>query len=233
MISVSKFVQDYSSFWNSLFPMTEALVRTINLNYMRFAPEPKTGFNSDPQRRGLLNEVGYELSRLIWTGLSSYDDFTRSTAYLLAESTLSEIDPRARVEQLSETEWEEAVFLADRLVLFSNRWPRDSVIFAPPIRGCGFVDGKAADLMVGTTVMEVKAGDRNFLSTDLRQVIVYAALLNLENPDRIAEVCVVNPRRGVFYAANCNDVCMAAGGIDASVAFAQIVAFASGAFNSI
>jgi hypothetical protein len=233
MISTAKFAQDYASFWNSLFPRAEALIRSVNLNYERFAPERKDEFRSDPNRRGLLNEVGFELAKLGWSGSSNVSESTRQAAYDAGAKALLEIESKANVEPLTDLEWAESEFVAERLTMFCSRWPRDEVTFAPPVRGCGFVDSRAADLSVGPVLMEVKAGDRNFRSTDLRQVLTYAALLNLETPGRVSKVCLVNPRRGVFYIAESNDLCLAAGGITAENAFSQITAFASGAFNSI
>jgi hypothetical protein len=117
--------------------------------------------------------------------------------------------------------------------IFRLRESGSEFIFSPKVPGCGFVDGGRADLLIGPLVLEVKSGERNFRVVDLRQVLIYAALFNLATPRRISAIALVNPRRGVFYEAPCEDVCEAAGGAPAGYCFSQIVEFMSGTFSSV
>lgn len=144
MISAARFARDYSSFWNTLFPMTETLIRAINLNYQRFAPERKDGFRSDPQRRGLLNEVGFELAKLAWAQSNIQDESVQMTAYVMAAATLGKMDAKTSVEPLNDTEWQESFFLAERLMAFCREWPGENIVFAPSVAGMHFCgDGSA------------------------------------------------------------------------------------------
>lgn len=233
MISPSHFARNYNSFWNALFPIADTLLRSINLNYERFTPEGKTPFTSHPSRRGLLNEVGFEIARRLTSAVGELAESELADAYSSAATAIQRLDRETNMAPLTEDEWKESIFVGRRLKLFCERWPQEDVSFSTPVRGCGFVDDGAADLLVADTVMEVKAGERNFRSVDLRQVITYAALLEARSPGVIRKICLVNPRRGVFYCADISEVCLSAGGRTAADAFAQISSFASGAFNSI
>lgn len=234
MISPAKFAKDYASFWNALFPMADALVRTINLNYERFAPEKEGKFGSDPRRRGLLNEAGFELARLEWPESKKLRTELIHVAFGAAAQTLLRLDANADVSPPTGDEWGEVEFLANRLLRFCRtQGGATEISFAPLVRGCGFVDGGRADLLIDSVVCEVKSGDRNFRVIDLRQAMTYSALLDLDKVGQVSGICLLNPRRGVFYKASCNDICITAGGATAADCFSRMTSFICGAFNSV
>jgi hypothetical protein len=233
MISPANFAKGYSSFWNTIFPMADALIRAINLDYERFAPDADKGFYSDAKRRAIINETAFELARMRWDSAKEDLGFIDS-AFAIASETMLRIDPSSNVEYPSETEWHEVEFVVGRLMQFFRLQSAGTAfIFSPLVPGCGFVDGGRADLLIDSVVFEVKSGERNFRVIDLRQVLVYAALVNMATPNRISTVALLNPRRGVYYRADCDDICAAAGGAPSAYCFAQMVEFMSGTFNSI
>jgi len=214
--------------------MADALVRAINLDYERFAPDADKGFSSDPKRRALINETAFELARLRWGNPAGELDGLVEAAFAVAVETILRIDSSSNVGYPSITEWQEVEFVVARLIQFCIlQKGGSSFVFSPLVPGCGFVSGGQADLLVDSTVFEVKSGERNFRVVDLRQVLIYATLFNLANPGRISTIALLNPRRGVYYAARCDDICAAAGGAPSSYCFSQLVEFMSGAFNSI
>src|SRR5579864_8207330 len=78
----------------------------------------------------------------------------------------------------SEEEWHETRALCTSLEKFVVQQNPDNlpVVKSPVFRGCGFVDECTGDLIIGNQLVEVKAGDRSFRATDIRQLLVYCAL---------------------------------------------------------
>jgi hypothetical protein len=233
MISPANFAKGYGSFWNTIFPMADALIRAINLDYERFAPDADKGFYSDPKRRAIINETAFELARMRWPNAEA-DLTLMDSAFAISAETMLRIDPSSNIEYPSDTEWHEVEFVVGRLMqFFRSQSLGTALVFSPPVPGCGFVDGGRADILVDSVVFEVKSGERNFRAIDLRQVLTYAALMNMASPNRISSVALLNPRRGVYYRADCDDICAAAGGAPSAYCFSQMVGFMSGTFNSI
>jgi hypothetical protein len=62
--------------------------------------------------------------------------------------------------------------------------------------------GGFALVLAGHTLYELKMVDRNLRSIDLRQVMIYAALNHESEQFDIANISILNPRRGLEYALN-------------------------------
>lgn len=69
----------------------------------------------------------------------------------------------------------------------------------PRIPGLGWVASGIGDFEIGTTLIEVKHTDRNFISADFRQVLMYWLLryaASVEQDEKIWSDCILlNPRR--------------------------------------
>jgi len=61
----------------------------------------------------------------------------------------------------------------------------------------------AADILI-----EVKAGDRNFRSPDIRQVLTYCVLNQIEKLHDIRRICFVNPRRALYALVDLDTLCL-------------------------
>lgn len=94
---------------------------------------------------------------------------------------------------------DEARVLAQRLVQFFERAIKSTLVGFPAFPGCGWVDDCAGDIFGSGTLFEVKAGERLFRSIDLRQILIYGALDFAGKTYGVINVCLVNPRMGVFW----------------------------------
>lgn len=69
----------------------------------------------------------------------------------------------------------------------------------PHIPGLGWIASGVGDFEIGTTLIEVKHTDRNFISADFRQVLMYWLLryaASVEQDEKIWSDCILlNPRR--------------------------------------
>jgi hypothetical protein len=97
------------------------------------------------------------------------------------------------------------------------------VIFEPSFSGCGFLNSCVGDVLIGDELYEVKAGDRRFRSTDLRQLITYCALNYAAGTCAIAKAGCVNPRRGTYFVFDLAAIAYAMSGKSAGELFSDII----------
>jgi hypothetical protein len=210
--------------------MAEEYMRTINANTVRFArPAPST---AETQKRGLINELAFliagEASR---TSTSPYaltvESIVASTLEALAHVVSLRALNRKIVTILDEDDAMEARVLAGRLLYFLRTVFDPPVVFQPRFAGCGLVEACDGDVFAEATLIEVKAGDRNYRSIDLRQVLTYCALNFASKQRDIASVCLVNPRRGVYFLRSLDQICGAISGHSEATVLAAIVEYLS------
>ncbi|WP_456703132.1 hypothetical protein [Bradyrhizobium sp. USDA 4449] len=97
------------------------------------------------------------------------------------------------------------------------------VTFEPHFAGCGFLNPCVGDVLIGHELYEVKAGDRQFRSTDIRQLITYCALNYAAGNYAITQAGCVNPRRGTYFALDLDAIAHAMAGKSATELFSDIV----------
>lgn len=157
-----------------------------------------------PERRALVNVVA---SLLFADNTDSASAELKKPDYVedLLHRALTELGPLSRfpvfAEPLSTGELDSAALLSAAL---RKRFPdRSQLLVSPEFSGCGIVNTAKGDLVYQGTLFEVKAGDRNFVVTDLRQLVTYAAL-GFSEKQRVEfpRVGLFNPRRGVEWSAD-------------------------------
>ncbi|MBO1041983.1 hypothetical protein [Brucella pituitosa] len=199
MIDAARFSSSYTSFWNITTPTCEHLIRKINLSlYERENPVLPTSINSN---RALIAEFGFEYFYLLHQGM---DKIHKKD--VLIENSLTEAKKRIfklrgsdlNSYELGNEQIIEGIAIAGRLSAFFSL-SKYRLDVRPLIPGCGFVDQSEADVVKDDAIYEVKAVDRLFRSSDLRQLITYAALHSLKNGNDIKSVGVYNPRRGISF----------------------------------
>ena len=226
MITEKHFALFYSSFWDSLCPMTEEYVRTINATAERFAKEVDSAASN--QKRGLINELAFliagESSRTKESPHALPVEIVEASAAeaLQHVSSLRAFN-RNIVTVLDEDDTQEARVLAGRLLYFLQTVFVLPFEFQPRFTGCGVIEACTGDVFANETLIEVKAGGRNYRSVDLRQMLTYCALNFASKERSIGSLCLVNPRRGVYFIRSLNEICMAISGRSASVVLASIV----------
>jgi hypothetical protein len=212
----------------------DEFVRRYNAHgYERFWP-PLPSI-SDPARRGLINEAAFiffcenfgrsrsevvaDREALLATA------FRRSVAYL----NLSDERP------FSESESRECVAIAGRLetYFYADRMSGSGhMAIGPAFRGCGLVGSCNGDVMKGSTLFEVKAGDRKFRSIDYRQLLIYAALHYSEAREILGRLGVCNPRTGVAVVVPTQTFAYEVSGLNALELFERVLAALSANFVS-
>ena len=210
--------------------MAEEYVRTRNRELGRFAA-PLTS-TLPAETRGVVNELGF---RLFVAGLDQDGPIAALPADTVEACTRDSLrhirglreHGRAPVPEPSADQIREAAALAERLAMFFRKAAQEPVVAFPLFRGCGWLDECAGDVVAQGTLFEVKAGDRNFRSIDLRQVLAYCALNFASKTYEILRMCLVNPRLGVFLEESLERVCSELAGRPATDVLGDIVQFVS------
>jgi hypothetical protein len=149
-----------------------------------------------------------------------------SVAIDQARADIARIDrvPLDRIALPSDSELADCGEQVWRLKLFFSRFRRFGAIeFFPKFPGCGIIDASIGDVFVHEHLFEVKAGDRRFLSVDLKQLITYAALNSLEGAREIKYLGLFNPRVGISYTVALEQLCQEISGTSATELLAEIV----------
>jgi hypothetical protein len=133
---------------------------------------------------------------------------------------------------LNEQETLESKEIAKSLSLYFSRTKEISLTFWPEFPGCGIIQQCKGDIIQGNNLIEVKAGDRTFRITDLRQLLTYCCLNFASKKYDLHSVTLLNPRRGVFYETSIAALVTACTGARAIDFFTDMVAFISTEGNS-
>jgi hypothetical protein len=134
-----------------------------------------------------------------------------------------------KVSVPTEDKIREALLLAKRLSSFlqSHMDKGEELTFFPKFRGCGLIEECEGDALAGSTLYEVKSGDRKFRLIDVKQLLVYCAL-NYVNPMyNIDRVTLLNPRVGVFLSQPLEVLARGVAGVSASELCSDLIDFIS------
>jgi len=231
MISEVTFSTKRASLWQALAPNSERFIRRINMNLNRFGVPILGGVEAS--RRGYLNEVAFHLAKQAYPDLGAavYDDVSWS-AVNEARGRLEkfeDIKPDDLREPTAE-EWQEIFRVARSFSRFVADQSAGSLLvkFAPTSRGCGLLDACAGDILIGNKLFEVKAGDRPYRSSDLRQLLTYCSLNSVDHSHEIKSVGCVNPRHGTYFCIEVDLLALELSSKSATELFAEIIYLLSG-----
>lgn len=230
MISEKRLAQDYVSFWQQLLPMSEFVVKQLNLHFLERFSAP-LGLISEPSRRGLINETAFFVFRALVannrTKLTK-DDF--SDVQLSARNRIALLDrkPLSTVAPLSMTEKREVLLLSDAIrEFFLVKVDATKIVVDPKFRGCGILDSCFGDVLADKALFELKAGARQFRSVDFRQIFIYCALNYSAKSYDIETVSLVNPRHGTYLWLPVDDLINRFSGLRSMQLFEEILQYVS------
>jgi hypothetical protein len=226
MISERKFANSYASFWNQLLPTADAFVRKINLASERFC-RPIDAVSKDRNKRAVINELAFRLFKVIAAGNEIEPDMTDNLEKGVRDYIEKLIHSGFKIPALSKEEVAESERIAASLSMYFSKTDISPLKFWPLFKGCGQLDACRADIISGSKLIEVKAGERNFKITDVRQVITYLALNFNSGQYSIIEIALVNPRTGLKFECEADMLIEFCSGRKAVDIFSDIVEFIS------
>jgi hypothetical protein len=228
VITEKRLAISHLSFWERTIPMGTVYVRRVNLSPERYVQPLLSDL---VQERGVINEAAFRLlcaAARAGGGISALteSDTQRSVAEAVAFIRRFRQFSREPVADPDRASVLEAITLGQRLERFVGL-DKAPVVFAPRFPGCGCVDECNGDLLQGDCLCAIKAGDSGFRTQDLRQVLVYCALNFASRTYPINAVCLVNPRRGVYWTEKVDALCLAIAGTSPADVYGEIIDYIS------
>ncbi|TRL33057.1 hypothetical protein FM996_11265 [Methylosinus sporium] len=220
MISEVAFARDFSAFWRTVTPTLEGFIRRMNRGLYDRDDVPMQTMTA-ANRRAYVNEVAFETFCVVSlrgqhaevaqtaeaTIAAAADTVKRSASSIPSDGDYEDEFNSAEIQDIKE----QVRRLTKRLVT-----PGSHRLYKPEFRGCGIIDTCRGDALVGNTLFEVKAGDRSFRSIDVRQLLTYLALNFVSGQYGIRFGGLVNPRIGVSFEVEVEELCFEVSGRDAS-----------------
>ena len=199
MISERKLSNSFSSFWNELLPTADSFVRRMNLSCERYCLPTDSSFDINRDRRAVINELSFRL----FMGAAKEKELSPSDKmelFVKVSHYIEKLAPNIKIElPISLEELNEAESLSFSLNAYFSDRERPKLQFWPVFRGCGRIHACKGDILSNDKLIEVKAGDRHFRITDIRQIITYLSLNSISKQYVIERIALVNPRTGLSF----------------------------------
>ncbi|MGN5109824.1 hypothetical protein ACTG18_16695 [Aeromonas hydrophila] len=227
MISCTEISRNYPSLWRQLFPFINRLARKCNLQKLCF--NDYLNSTTSPSRRALINELSFRLFKeLINNNYISTKKIPAEIILTIKNETYKYIQRLNKSselqENISDLEFNEAEKLAaTTLAYFKLYEPGHKAIISPIFLGCGSISECQGDVLVGNTLYEIKAGDRDFRVSDLKQILIYCALDFSHKDSKIKNIGLLNPRLGIYVTFPLTDAIEIASGQNTVDCFTQFI----------
>ncbi len=234
MISEHQFAKHYSSVWNVITPLADGFWRAEKPNIGRI--HPPLSSTSPNNMRAVLNETAFRIFCSLqgdYNQINLADIYAeidqqlqQSISYVQRFSTFrsitaGDIDRSAR---------DEISTLAKSLLRYFDG--SDAITLQPRFRGCGIISACEGDVIEGSCLYEIKAGDRSFRVGDLRQLLIYAALAYANDMLSFTDIGLFNPRTGQAWRKSLEEVSYSLSGLRLSDTMSALVEQFTGASAS-
>lgn len=224
MISEQKFSSSYTSLWHEIIPLADTYWRRENLRIVR---QVLPIDNIAPIRlRGFLNELAFEtFSRARLEGLLPRREVILSVAEdrieSVAEYILRITGDKSSISLHLDSPCRQEVFEMARNLMLS--FPDNkSFHIRPSFSGCGVVSACEGDLIYEDCLYEIKAGDRNFRVSDIKQLLIYSSLAFTKGELNFSKIGLFNPRNGYYWERTLDRLCIELSGMRESDVLSSI-----------
>ncbi|MEY2565447.1 MAG: hypothetical protein QOH88_3640 [Verrucomicrobiota bacterium] len=182
--------------------------RVIDTNGLPIRPVP---MGKEGQRFDLVAELAFEIAaEENSVNRTGSPDLPAATKRVLTKIALLKGEPT--ISPPSAGEMAETNRLLTVYREFFRMFERPEFLFKPRIMGAGILDQMEGDFCTPEVLFEVKAVNRNLLSTDLRQVICYLIAGLGSHRYSWSQYCIFNPRLAIYYSGRIDDLLTYASG---------------------
>lgn len=196
-----------------LFPrLSGGLVAALNRSAFTFdgiTPVPDELVDQSQLQKAMLFELAIARAERLLAGClePDWDDCLQIAAMRQSRHYDAKI-PLAIAECDRQVADHAAQNLVEMLRCVREQHPKAELVASPAIPGLGWIASGTADFSLGSILIEVKHTDRNFVSGDFRQVLMYWMLKYTSSIERYVEVwsdcLLLNPRRNSALLVNFN-----------------------------
>jgi len=197
MISETNFSRSYSSFWINLLPWLNSFCQSLNKSMRQRIHQP-IDQNESSGFRSINNIISF----------THYCNITNNPDYEISDSISEALKyakrfPRSNVDSYSFTEIHKTI--VNQQVKNLCTLYKEPDFLLPIFPGCGIIDNCFGDILTDKCLVEVKAGERGFQPSDLRQLIVYLSLNWINDSSyQIGKISLYNPRMGFYWEHDIN-----------------------------
>ncbi|RZJ51639.1 MAG: hypothetical protein EOO44_14310 [Flavobacterium sp.] len=207
MISERDISEKFSAIWKQHFPLlTPNFIRVLN-GTQTFRINTKQVLALEEVRFDLISEAAFNLSELAFV-----NEITASKAFIKEE----QIKIISRTAQsiwkpgnytdndlsISDIEKQEIVAIAENILEFIEKLGGQNVVFKPQLKGYSFIPDLKADISIDDAIFEIKTVNRNFKSSDIKQLLIYIALKQVSEKETWKFGGLYNPRKGSYCKFN-------------------------------
>ncbi|THF52953.1 hypothetical protein E6C50_01735 [Flavobacterium supellecticarium] len=208
MISEREIAEKFTVIWKQNFPLlTSGYIRVFNatqLESINSKPVP----TNDNVRYDLVSESAFNLSNIAKSESCTPSEYLSNTSNKekLIASTAKSIWKSGNFKKedltLSKDELEGIVLISKNILEFIRKVGDNNIIFKPKLKGYSFIPDLVADISIGDTLYEIKTVNRNFQSSDLKQLLIYLALKQVSEQTTWSYAGLYNPRKGTYCRFN-------------------------------
>jgi hypothetical protein len=208
MISERDISEKFSAIWKQNFPlMTPNFIRVFNeaqIKQINKNPVP----NSENIRYDLVAEISFNLSEIATVEDKTVDKVIKDTKRFktivseTAKSIWTSGNYKKEDLKLEKPELEEIQKICENTLEFIQLTKKKQVEFKPRLKGYGFIPDLTADISIDDTLYEIKTVNRNFKSSDLKQLFIYLALRQVSEGVNWKYAGLYNPRKGTYSKFN-------------------------------
>lgn len=207
MISERDISEKFSAIWKQHFPLlTPNFIRVFNDTQIK-SINSRQVIAVEEVRYDLVSEAAFNLSELAFINKTTPSEaFAEEEQTKIINLTAKSIWKLSNYTEndlsISDIEKQEIITIAENTLEFIEKLGGQDVLFKPKLKGYSFIPDLAADISIGDSIFEIKTVNRNFKSSDLKQLLIYIALKQVSESENWNFAGLYNPRKGVYCKFN-------------------------------
>ncbi|GAA5097260.1 hypothetical protein GCM10023210_32090 [Chryseobacterium ginsengisoli] len=207
MISERDLAEKFTDVWKQHFPLlTSSYMKLFNEAKPKIINQEIITNHSEDIRYDLVSQLAFNIVEKVSLKKSDYDDvWKEKNLKPIIEQTAFEIWRKSlsyKEINFLQVEEKDCQNICNNIFEFLNKKTVVSSSFKPRFSGYGIISDLIGDLQIDGILYEIKTVQRNFRSSDIKQLIIYLALSHVRG-DVIWEYAgLYNPRKGTYCVFN-------------------------------
>lgn len=208
MISERDLAEKFTDIWKQHFPLlTSSYMKLFNEAKPKVINKELIINHSESLRYDLVSQLAFNIVEKVSSKKIDYSDvWKEKNLKSIIEQTAFEIwkNKSLTYKQINflETEKNDCQNICNNIFEFLKKTMLVSSSFKPRFSGYGIISDLTGDLVIDGILYEIKTVQRNFRSSDIKQLIIYLALSHVQGDIIWEQAGLYNPRRGIYCVFN-------------------------------